>query len=305
MPTGDLSVVTGAFGYTGRHIARRLLAQGTRVRTLTNHPHRASPFGDRVSAAPFDFGDPARMAAHLEGAEVLYNTYWIRFPRGRLTFDDAVHRTRALIAAAESASVPRIVHISITNASEKSPLPYFRGKALAETAVRESGLSYGIIKPTVVFGDEDILLNNIAWFLRRFPLFPVFGGGDYPVQPVFADDLAALAVEAGQERGNVELDAAGPETFRYDELLGLIARDVGGRARLVRIAPGIGLLLTRLMGYLLRDVVITRDEVDGLMAGLLVSNAPPAGTTAFTAWLRDNAQRLGASYASELRRHYR
>ena len=300
-----ISVVTGAFGYTGKYIARRLLDQGSRVRTLTRTPISGSPFGDQVEVRPLDFGDPQGLAASLEGTDILYNTYWVRFARGGVTHGAAVENSRALLRAAVEAGVRRVVHISITNATQDSPLPYFRGKALAEMAVRDSGLSYAIVRPTVLFSPEDILINNIAWFLRRFPLFPIPGRGGYPVQPVFVDDVARLAVEAGTGVDDVAIDAVGPETFAFEEMVRLLARRVGSRSRLVRTPPSAALLAARIAGRLVRDVVLTKDELDGLMAGLLVSADPPTAPTRFTEWLEAEGASLGQRYASELARHYR
>ena len=300
-----ISVVTGAFGYTGKYIARRLLDQGSRVRTLTRTPVSRSPFGDDIEARPLDLGDPSGLVAGLEGADILYNTYWVRFARGGVTHDTAVENSRAMLRAAVEAGVRRVVHVSITNATQDSPLPYFRGKALAERAVRESGLSYAIVRPTVLFSTEDILINNIAWFLRRFPLFPIPGRGGYPVQPVFVDDVARLAVEAGAEVDDVAIDAVGPETFTFEEMVRLLARRVGSRSRLVRTPPPAALLAARMAGRLVRDVVLSKDELDGLMAGLLVSADPPTASTRFTEWLEAEGASLGQRYASELARHYR
>ena len=300
-----ISVVTGAFGYTGKYIARRLLDQGSRVRTLTRTPISGSPFGDQVEVRPLDFGDPPQLVASLDGADILYNTYWVRFARGGVTHDTAVENSRALLRAAVEAGVRRVVHVSITNATQDSPLPYFRGKALAEMAVRDSGLSYAIVRPTVLFSPEDILINNIAWFLRRFPLFPIPGRGCYPVQPVFVDDVARLAIEAGSGVDDVAIDAVGPETFAFEEMVRLLARRVGSRSRLVRTPPPAALLAARLAGRLVRDVVLTKDELNGLMAGLLVSADPPTASTRFTTWLEAEGASLGQLYASELARHYR
>ncbi len=302
---GEWDVVTGAFGYTGKYITRQLLASGRRVMTLTGHPERPNPFGAQVRVAPFRFDDPRAMAESLRGATTLYNTYWIRFPRGALTFEKAVENSRALVQAAKLAGVRRIVHISITNASPDSPLPYFRGKGWVERAVVESGLSYAILRPTVIFGPEDILINNIAWFLRRFPVFPVFGAGDYRLQPVFVEDVAAIAVAAGQRETNEITDAVGPEVYTFDALVRLIADAVGSRARILHVPPGLAYVLARLIGYVVRDVVITRDEIAGLMANLLVSEHPPTAPTSFRRWLEENRARVGTRYASELARHYR
>lgn len=304
-----LNTVTGAYGYTGRYIAERLLRQGERVRALTGRPAAASPFGEAVAAHPLDFADFDGLVGSLRGVEVLYNTYWVRFARGGLDHARAAANLQTLIGAAAQAGVGRIVHISITNAAADSPLPYFRGKALVEEALRragnESGLRYSIIRPTVVFGREDILINNIAWFLRRFPLFPIGGDGQYPVQPVYVDDVARLAVASAGADGNVALDAVGPERFSFNELVRLIAGAVGRRARLLHLPPGMTLAAARLAGLLVRDVTLTRDELDGLMAGHLVSAGPPTGAAKFSDWLRKNGNALGRRYASELARHYR
>ena len=173
-----------------------------------------------------------------------------------------------------------------------------------EESLKRVGVPYAIIRPTLVFGEGDILVNNIAWALRRFPVFPVNGGGDYLVQPVYAGDLAGQAVEAGSQRGNSVSDAAGPDTMSFQALLRLLASALGARSRLVHTPPSIGFALTGLVGLLMRDVVLTRDEIAGLMAGLLISRAAPTGSTSLSSWLDHNADGLGRRYVSELRRNW-
>ncbi|MEX2226183.1 MAG: NAD(P)H-binding protein [Dehalococcoidia bacterium] len=300
-----VQVVTGASGFTGKYIARRLLDRGDEVRTITGHPGRPGPFGDRVRAYPFSFEDPSRLVEALRGASVLYNTYWVRFSRGASTFDAAVNNTRTLIRAAEEAGIERIVHVSITNPSETSSLPYFRGKALLERAIRESSLSHAILRPAVIFGDEDVLINNIAWLLRRFPLFVVPGLGEYRLQPIYVDDMAELAVSCGESRDNVTIDAIGPDTFSFNELVALLKDTVASRARIVHLPPRVALALSRVVGVVVRDVVLTPDEVDGLLADLLVTQSPPAGKTRLADWLREHRDTIGKRYASELAKHFR
>lgn len=301
----ELSVVTGAFGYTGRYIATRLLARGERVRTLTHHPERPNPFDGALEVEPYSFEDPARLTRTLGGATTLYNTYWVRFPRGEVTFERAVEHSRRLFRAAREAGVRRVVHISITHASSSSPLPYFRGKGLVEEALLASGLSYAILRPTVIFGQEDILINNIAWLLRRFPVFALAGSGSCRLQPVYVEDVARLAVLVGDEEDDRVLDAVGPETFTFEALVRLLARVVHSRAVLVRAPPSLTLRLSGWLGRLLGDVLLTGEELEGLMAGLLVSDGPPTGTTRLSRWLEEHAGSVGRRYASELARHYR
>jgi len=299
---GELHVVTGAFGYSGRYIAERLLRAGHRVRTLTNSPDREHPFGDRVDVHPFNFDDPARISASLEGAAVLYNTYWVRFNHSDFQYSRAVENTRVLFAAACRAGVSRVVHVSITNPSEESALEYFRGKALLERELRESGLSYAILRPAVLFGREDILINNIAWVLRHLPVFGIFGAGHYRLQPIHVDDFADLAVAQGVERADRIIDAIGPETLSYRELVKELARTIGVWRPIMSVPPQLGYLTGSLLGRVLGDVLITRDEVEGLMQGLLATESEPAGRIELSAWALENAHTLGRRYATELGR---
>ena len=301
----DIAVVTGAFGYTGGYVARRLIDRGVRVRTLSRRPAGQNPLGTLVETVLLDFSDPDGLCRSMEGAGVLYNTYWIRYARGQITFNRAVENSGTLFKAAVRAGVGRIVHLSVSNPSHDSRLPYFRGKAQVEEMLTGLGVSYAVIRPTLIYGGGDLLLNNIAWALRRFPIFLVYGGGDYPVQPVFVEDVAAQAVDAGSRGENIVADAAGPETFSFKELLRLLASAMGVRARLVHAPPPLGLALTQLVGRVKGDLALTRDEVEGLMAGLLTSRDEPTGTTRLSDWLQHNADGLGRSYVSELRRNWR
>ena len=298
----ELYVVTGAFGYSGKYIAARLLAEGRRVRTLTNSLHRPNPFGEQVEAHAFNFDHPEKLAESLRGARVLYNTYWVRFNYTFFKHEDAVQNTLTLFEAAKEAGVERVVHVSITNPSEHSPLEYFSGKGRLEKALIESGLSYAILRPTVLFGKEDILINNIAWTLRRLPVFGVFGDGSYRLQPIYVDDLAALAVEQGKRRENAIIDAIGPETFTYRDLARAIGEIIGVRRPIISMPPALAYVAGWKLGLLLGDVMITWPEVKGLMGDLLCTDSPPTGKTKLTDWTREHKDTLGVRYASELAR---
>jgi uncharacterized protein YbjT (DUF2867 family) len=297
-------VITGAFSYTGKYATKLLLSRGYEVRTLTNHSGRENPFGDRVKAFPCAFDRPERLTEAFHGASTLINTYWVRFPRGKTTFETAVHNTRTLIAAAKDAGVRRIVHVSIANPSLQSPLGYYRGKAQLEEAVIESGLSYAIVRPTVIFGLEDILINNIAWFVHHFPVFAVPGDGRYGVRPIFVEDIARLLVDAIAREENNVIDAVGPETFTFEELVRLISAKVGRPVRIVRVPTHLAYLCTRLTGLVMRDIVLTWEEYKGLTSSLLAPEGPPTGGTRLSQWLSENREQIGRNYASEVARHY-
>jgi uncharacterized protein YbjT (DUF2867 family) len=305
MAVGQVHVVTGAFGYSGRYIARRLLAAGCTVRTLTNAPPSRDPFAGRVDVRPYNWDQPDRLTESLRGASVLYNTYWVRFNWRTFNHATAVSNTLRLLEAAMRAGVQRIVHVSITNPSADSPFEYFRGKARLERALIESGLSYAILRPTVLFGREDILINNIAWLLRSFPVFVLFGDGQYRLQPIYVDDLAELAVEQGARRDDCIINAIGPETFTYRQLVEQIGRTIGKRRPLLSMPPQAGYLFGRLLGWFLGDVITTREEIAALMADLLYVDSPPVGWTRLTEWAAEHANTLGMRYASELARRRR
>jgi uncharacterized protein YbjT (DUF2867 family) len=300
-----IDLVTGAFSYSGAEIAERLLASGRAVRTLTNHPDRDHRLRDCVDAHRYRFDDPAQLARSLSGATTLYNTFWVRFDHGRTSFANAIESSRMLFFAAKRAGVRRIVHVSITNPSLESPLPYFRGKALVEYALAQCGVPYSIVRPTWVFGGErDVLVNNIAWILRRMPAFALPGDGTYPVQPVHVEDLARICIEAGGATGDTVLDAAGPETMPFRDLVALVRAAVGANSPILRIPPSLMLAASRALGLLVGDVVLTGDEIRGLTSGLLVSHEPPRGEIAFSEWLNHHSASVGRSYANELERHF-
>jgi nucleoside-diphosphate-sugar epimerase len=240
----------------------------------------------------------------LEGASTLINTYWVRFPHGNTTFETAVRNSRTLIKAAKAAGVKRMIHVSIANPSLESPLAYYRGKAEVEQAVIASGMSSAILRPTVIFGSEGILINNIAWFVRHLPAFGIPGDGRYRIRPIYVEDMAQLLADAVDHTGNSVIDAVGPETFSFEELVRLIASQVGSPIRLVHLPTVLAYVSTLITGWIVGDVVLTWEEYTGLMNNLLAPDGPPAGQTRLSQWLAENGERVGRNYASEVARHF-
>jgi NADH dehydrogenase len=294
--------VTGAFGYSGKYIAQKLLAKGHPVITITNSTHRQNPFGDQLAVYPYNFDAPEKLVETLNGVSVLYITYWVRFNHKTFSHADALQNTKILFDSAVKAGVERIVYVSITNPSEDSQLEYFRGKGQLEKHLQRSGVSYAILRPAILFGREDILINNIAWTLRKLPVFGVFGDGQYRLQPIYVDDLAAIAVEQGENREDFIMDCIGPETFTYRELARTIGEIIGKNRPVISVPPWLGYLVGSLIGKINQDQFITREEIKGLMADLLYVDSAPAGKTRLTDWARQHADTLGLYYSSELMR---
>lgn len=299
-----LDLVTGAFSYTGRVIAARVLDSGRQVRTLTGHPDRTDPFGGVVEAMPYTFDEPERLVRAMTGVTTFYNTYWVRFERRGATYAQAVHNSRALFQAAREAGVRRIVHISIAKADAGSDLPYYKGKAQVEQELAASKVPHTIVRPTVVYGRGDVLVNNMSWLLRRFPVFGVPGSGEYRVRPVHVDDVARLCVGGAEGTGEEIIDAAGPEVFTFNDWVTTVRDAMGARARLVHLPPDLVTSLAGIIGRLHGDVVLTRQEVAGLMADLCTTDGPATGRIAFSDWLAEHSAELGRGWASEIGRHF-
>lgn len=305
--TKTMHTVTGAFGYSGSHIAQALLQKNLQVNTLTNSINRSSSLQGKIEALPLSFDDPQKLGESLQNTKVLYNNYWVRFNHDGFTHEEAVQNTFALIDAAKKAGVERFVHISITNPSQESELEYFSGKARIEEYLVQSGLSYCILRPAVLFGGNDILINNIAWMVRRFPLFAMFGKGDYRLQPVHVKDLAEMAVKKGAERKNETLNALGPDTFTYKEMIQKIAAAFGKKPWVFASPQQIVYYAGALLGFFMKDVPITRYEIKGLMDELLYTNPNEPriiGKISLGDFIKQNAMTLGIHYASELARRY-
>jgi len=157
----------------------------------------------------------------------------------------------------------------------------------------------------VTYGPGDILVNNLAWTLRHLPAFGIPGDGRYPIQPVHVEDVAEVAVRAGAMVETVTLDVGGPDIFTFNEFVALVRRGIGSRALIVHMPVTASLAAARLIGLVVRDVVLTRHEVTELEEHLMFSTQPPAGTIGLGEWLATNADGLGRRWASELDRHFR
>ncbi len=272
---------------------------------MTSHPEPPGPWAAAVERHPYAFDDAAALRRMLQDVDVLVNTYWMRFPRNGLDYADAVENIRILTEAAVEAGVNRMVHVSVSNPSPDSPFPYYRGKAAAEAHVRKSGLSYAIARPTWIIDERDILLNNVAWLLRRLPVFGMPGRGNYRVQPVTGADAGRILADFAMSREDVTRDVAGPEQLAFRDVVAK-TKAAMRKHRVVVPMPGwLAAAAAKAVSPLVHDVVLTRYELGGLRAGLLVSSEPPLGSTGFSTWIAQHGSAMGRTYHSELARHFR
>lgn len=299
--------ITGVLGYSGRYIAAEAVRRGWRVVGLTNSAGRlANPAGYELRPMPWSSRENV-----LDGVDVLVNTYWVRFSyagAGHAAFShaEAVENTKLLFESARRAGVDRVVHTSITQPDATSPLPYFRGKAELEQALAATGLPHSILRPAILFGEtpaESILINNMAWSLRHLPAVAVFGWGDYGLQPIHVRDFAELALDEAEQRAPQRIiNAVGPEIFSFRETWKLLADAMGLWRPILPVPAALGCLAARILGRIVGDVMLTREEIDGLSQGRLAVPGPTVGHRRLSHWLRENAAALGREYASELAR---
>lgn len=302
MENRNIHMVTGAYGFSGNYITESLLKAGVSVSTITNSPNRKNKFRNKIRVYKFNFENHDELVKTLHNVSILYNTYWVRFNYKNFSHQIAVKNTLKLFNAAQEAGVSRIVHTSITNPSLDSDLEYFKGKAILEKALVDSGMSYSILRPAVIFGDEDILINNIAWLLRKLPIFPIFGYGSYRIQPIFVKDFAKLAIKEGKNTENVIVNAVGPETYSYRQMVEKIGDLIGVSKPIVSVTPNFGYIVGSIIGKIVKDVIVTKEEIKGLMADLLCVETAPTGSTKFSEWVLKHKKTIGQYYSSELAR---
>ncbi len=319
--------ITGALSYSGRYLAASLLSKGHDVVNLSR---RGVPIAPEPLSAPqaralgthrvrLDFNDVDAMARSLEGCDVLFSTYWVRFAdRGESPHSIAAANCARLWEAAKRAGVRKIVMASHTRTSVDSPFPYIAGKAKAEAALRDSGVNYAIVRPCGIFGDtaaESILKDNAAWVLRRSPLFLLAGDGSHRFQPVHVRDIAALMEELGTslETSGEEVDACGPDAPTSLELFTKLRDASGGMARIAAAGPLLSTAtitaLTKPIDWVTGDTLLDADDLDLLTSGLTVADVPDdpriRERRSLFDWIEAQGRDLGRSYVSSVERYYR
>jgi len=298
------AVVTGAFSFTGRFIARELIARGWSVRTLTNSRYPGDPLANEVDPRPLDFSRPEELVKCMRGADLFVNTYWIRYPHAGMTFATAVDNTHVLLDAATRAQVGGVVHIGVVGAAADSPYPYLAWKWRADEVVRASGLPHAIVQPTLIIGDGDVLITNHAWLLRRLPVFLVAGDGAYEVQPVAGEDVARVTADLaeGPLEGSI-VDVGGSERYTYLEFVQLIRDAIGSRSRIVCLPGPVVMSAAWMLGRAIGDTIVTNDEMAALRGGTLASPDAPLGTLRLADWLSKHAETVGRRYVRRQTRH--
>lgn len=296
------AVITGAFSYTGAAVAQEILNRGWDVSTLTNRTPSECMKG--ITASPLRF-EYEYLREVMSGADVFINTYWVRYPFKGMTFEKAIENTKILLSAVKDAGIPRFVHVSVSNADKGTNLGYYRGKCDFEKMVIDGGVSHAIVRPTLIVGPNDVLTNNIAWFLRRFPIFFVPGGGNYRLQPITLNDTARIIADAVESKDSYTVDAAGPEVFTFREYVECIAKACHLKRLLINTPNWMSLAAIKAIEPVLGDIILTREELLGLEQELLYSHSTNIGKSSVSEWLKEYGGAIGRDYVNDIKRHFK
>ena len=264
-------------GFIGRAIVRALAEQGVQVVVAARRIELAEEVktaGDvgQITLVRANVRVPVSVARALQGSDAVINAVGISFEHGRQRYE-AVHvgGARAIAEAAKTAGVRRLVHVSGIGADRRSATNrYIRSKVDAEDAIIAAFPDATILRPSVVFGSDDVLFNRLARIACFAPIMPVVGDGSARMQPVYVGDVAAAAVAvlARPATARMVFELGGPRTYNHGELAALTLREIGRRRPIVGVPPGLmklGAFFAELPAMVGLTPAITRDQVDLLL----------------------------------------
>ncbi|HUD94825.1 complex I NDUFA9 subunit family protein [Sphingobium sp.] len=256
----SLVTIFGGGGFLGRQVAQALMARGARVRIAQRdlaNAVKVKSLGNlgQTQFVAADIRKPATVARAITGSDIVINLVGILSGN----FDAFHHEGAANVAkAAAAAGVDALVHISAIGADAASPSAYGRSKAAGEEAVKAAFPNATIIRPSIIFGQEDQFLNRFAQIISSAPVIPVIGA-DTKFQPVYVADVAQAIANAAEQPGvygGKTFEVAGPQVMSMKQINGWIARTIGRDRPIVEVPGGITSLLAMLPGG-----PITRDQL--------------------------------------------
>lgn len=265
-----LILLTGATGFVGGYVARRLVSQGARLRCLVRQTSIAT--GDRLAAlgvelALGDVTDPDSLARAVKGVEAVIHLVAVIVERGQATFQRVNYQgTLNLLAACQGAQVRRFLHMSNIGVGPEASFPFMHSKWRAEEEVRRSGLDWTVFRSSIMFGAGDEFVTKLAGMVRKAPLAPIIGSGGTRFQPIWVEDTArclALALEKADTVGRV-IPIGGPEHLTYEEIIDLIIEALGVRKPKVHIPVALMMPVAAIMAALQTRPLITPGQLSQL-----------------------------------------
>ena len=268
--------LAGGTGFVGGHVRKALLARGHSLRLLVHKRSGGSEPG--VEEVEGDATLLPSFVSAASGFDAVINLIGIirEFPGRGVTFERLhVQATRNMVSAARSTGVRRYLQMSALGTRAGASTGYFMSKFVAEEEVRGSGLDYTIFRPSIIYGPQDDFVNKLADLMRGLPVMPVIGDGEYPLQPISADDVARCFADALEKPATIgsTFELCGPDRMSYNELLDIIARVIGKKSALKLKNP---LALMRLVVPVLQRLPffpITSDQIEMLVGSTVCDGA--------------------------------
>jgi NADH dehydrogenase len=275
-------VVTGGTGFIGSEVVNLLLENpGDRVAVTTRDPGQDDPWNGRVERIQAFAGDPTSLGKAFARADVVVHA--IQFPnhpvedpsRGRTYMEVDGKGTQVAARVAKSMGVRRFVYLSGAGAGQGRPQPWFQAKDMAETAIRESGMEYALLRPSWIYGRGDRSMNRFVTFCRYFPVVPVIGDGRTPVYPIYVKDVARCAVEVvrREDARDKALELGGPERLTMDEIIRTVQKVLSKRRPLLHHPVGLMKLLVRPMA-LLPEPILSPTAIDFIVQEVEIDPKP-------------------------------
>jgi NADH dehydrogenase len=274
------TLVSGGTGFVGSAIVQELLRRGGTVAVLGRAADRVrARFGADVDARQADVRDAGALAGALQGVDVVVNA--VQFPgspienrRKGWTFEEVdLKGTRHQVDAAKAAGARRFVYVSGVGASKDSDKHWNRYKWEAEKYVRDSGMEWVVLRPTWIFGPDDVSLNRFLGFARFLPFVPMFGDGEQEMQPVFIDDIGRIGADAASrpEAANELFEAGGPEVMTMNDVVRTALEVQGKERRLLHQPAAIGKVLGR-VASLLPSPPLSADAIEFITHAAVADN---------------------------------
>ena len=256
--------ITGANGFVGRALVQMLVQRGHSVKRLLRRPY-PDPDPERIESVVGSLSDDHALAELCAGADAVCHLVAVIRERGPSTFHSVnVVGTQRVLAAAKTAGVDRVIHLSALGGDPASPYAYLRSKGLGEEAVKSSGLSFTILRASVIYGPDDEFINLLGAVALALPVVPIVGAGGNLFQPISLRNVCEVVCQCleHEEHHRRTYELGGPDQLRYDDIVRAIAAEMGLRRLYIRLPIGIMTPAAHLMNRLLPHPPVTTGQLD-------------------------------------------
>lgn len=275
--------ITGGTGFVGRHLAQSLLADGHTVVLIARGKDQRDPSVNSepgVTVVYCDVSEQSSLATALQGCDAVAHCAGINRELGEQTFQKVhVEGTRVVVEAAKAAAVNKILLISFLRARENGPSKYHRSKAAAEEVVRNSGINYTILKPGVIYGKGDHMLDHLSHAFYSVPIFGLVGLKEKQVAPLAVQDLIVVMKEALVNGGmpNETLYLIGPQHMTLSTAVKTVAKVVGREPVYFRMPIFCHLVMAWMLEHIMTIPLVSIAQIFILSEGV-TEPAPPCST---------------------------